>query len=450
MKKIILFGCLIVLILTLKYSVIAEPDSVRNSWSFQVEWKRTFGKTGNETVMDFLQTTDGGYALLGFSESNESFSDDYLLVKTNSSGHTIWNRTYSNYNDYPQSLIQTLDGGYAFVGTSIGFDNVTEEVNLIEITVIKTDSYGIQDWNYTLEGDAWGSTIIQTADNGYIFSANINNSMNLPVTALLKINSSGYYEWNQTLWDADIGYFESMIQTLDGGYAITATVGEEPNADILLMKVNGTGHQEWNKSYSRKALDREASIIQLANGSFVIAGTSGSEWHYTDIWLIKTDVNGEVIWNTTYGESLAREENDIIIQTIDGGFVVLGGKESLLYPASDVWVIKIDVNGQLEWETLIGKAQESDWAINIFQTAAGDFVIAGNTEGKMWLLKLKAIEDTTTETTPISTTTTIETTESTTTTTTPTTSVSTTGFLNPIIMFVVCVMIIRRRKRTSK
>ncbi len=446
MKKIILLGFLIALILTLKYSAIAEPNSIGNSWSFQIEWKRTFGETGNETVRDSVQTTDGGYALFGLTESNESYSFDFLLVKTNSSGYTKWNRTYNSYDDYAQSLIQTLDGGYALLGTSTEFDNVTMEINLSKIILIKTDNNGILNWSYTLDGFAWGSTIIQTADNGYIFLAGINNSKNIPVIALLKINSSGHYEWNKTLWDDDLGYFDSMIQTIDGGYAITVTVGEAPNTDFLLVKVNDTGQAEWNKSYSRKAFEAGASIIQLADSSFVIAGTSGSEWHYTDIWLIKTDSNGEVIWDTTYGGS-NREESWKIIQTSDGGFVILGGKQHVLYPKTDVWVIKADANGQIEWETSIGQSTESNWATNIFQTADGDFVIAGNTEEKMWLLKLKAIEDTTTDTTPISTTTTIETTES---NTTPTTPVSTPGFLTPIIMFLICVIVIRRRIINSK
>ncbi|MFX0152038.1 MAG: hypothetical protein ACFFAJ_14715 [Candidatus Hodarchaeota archaeon] len=415
-RKKILSGNIVLLILIFMSLGVVTPSNAANSANMrlEIEWEHYFGGSEGDAAHSIIQSSDGGFTILGLTESYGAGRFDIWLIKTNASGHHEWNKTFGGIHfDWPSkgnSLIQTQDDGYAFKGYTQGWNESGQIAN--EKFLMKTDSKGIQKWNYTVEGSA-GSTVIQTTDSGYVLLETINrdNESETQDLVLLKIDSSGNYVWNQTIYTFNGEVLVGpLIQTIDGGYTLLGSLGEYPDHDFLLIKIDSAGLAEWNKTYSRKNFNVGASVIQLADGCFILAGTSGYVGYLStgyavdnsEIWLIKTDVTGDPVWNTTLGFTSSNEEVTSMIQTADGGFLLAGITDK--YSVDSAWLAKTDSDGKLEWEMKIG--EDNKHVIeSVLQTADGGYVLAGSTgnplhggAGDMWLLKVQVTEGTTTTT----------------------------------------------------
>ncbi|MFQ5821905.1 MAG: hypothetical protein ACE5I5_18100, partial [Candidatus Heimdallarchaeota archaeon] len=141
---------------------------VKTDASGMTQWNRTYGSSGNDEVYAVIQTTDGGFALVGSTSSYGVYLDDFWLVKTDPRGMVQWNRTYgSPARDGASSVIQTADGGFILAGYTESY-----EVGFKDVWLVKTDAYGLIQWNYTCGGlaDEWASTVIKTEDGGFILA----------------------------------------------------------------------------------------------------------------------------------------------------------------------------------------------------------------------------------------------------------------------------------------
>jgi hypothetical protein len=208
-------------------------------------WSRTYGGPERDIARSIVQTSDGGYALAGYKDSSGVW--DSWLVKTDAAGNVQWNQTYAY--DYAYSVVQTSDGGYALAGY--------------------TDSYGAAPGSGG-EGDFW----------------------------LVKADASGTVQWNRTYggkwWD--IGY--ALVQTSDGGYAMAGvTYSHDTGAgDSLLVKVDSSGNAQWSRTYGGTSQDSFYSVIQTLDGGYALAGETSSYSVFRpdipDFWLVKTDDTG--------------------------------------------------------------------------------------------------------------------------------------------------------------
>ncbi len=193
-------------------------------------WSRTYGGTKDDWPFSIIQTLDGGYAITGYTESFGAGGQDFWLVKTYADGDVEWNKTYGNatHNEVGRSLIQTTDGGYAIAGYT-GRAGVGAEG--WDCWLVKTDDNGNMQWNrtyaYTQYHDE-ARCVIQTDDGGYIIAGSTYYAPGNSASDgwLVKTDAAGNMIWNKTYGDADINspdWFTSMIQTKDGGYAITGS-----------------------------------------------------------------------------------------------------------------------------------------------------------------------------------------------------------------------------------
>lgn len=210
--------------------------------------------------------------------------------------------------------------------------------------------------------------------------------------------------WTGLYGGADEDYARAVIQTSDGGFAITGDFGrvsgEPDSGDVWLMKVSSSGNQQWSKSYSGDKLDRGYALVQLSDDGFLIAGETSSRGNgFSDLWVLRTNSSGDTLWTKTYGGTGTEFAEDLKL-TGDGGFVVLGMTRSFGAGALDCWLVRCDANGDTLWTKTYGGIA-SDVVASIAETSDGGYAIIGNTfsfgeqgQPDMWLLRTDANGDT--------------------------------------------------------
>lgn len=280
-----------------------------------------------------------------------------------------------------------------------------------DVYFVKTFPNGSLEWKQMI-GSAKDEeriySIIQTADGGYML-AGFTDSYFFVGDALyiLKLSSNGIQEWYKAYGGFSDREFEkahSMVETKDGGFALagyTTTYGSYPKQlekdDVWLVKVNANGIIQWNKTYGDKEKEGAYSLIQTSDEGFVMAGYTTSEKTKEDVYVIKTDNNGTMEWSKTYGG----KESDIaysLIQSEDGNLVLTGYTESTCSTDSNsknknAMIMKMNLEGKVLWDYSIGGPNNEEMN-SIIQASDGDFVLAGYTDpyGKgmheMWIMRI--------------------------------------------------------------
>ena len=214
---------------------------------------------------------------------------------------------------------------------------------------------------------AEGTSGQQTLDGGFVILGFVRNPDNYNDDVwLIKTDSQGNEEWNETFGGSENDRGNSVQQTTDGGYIITGYTESFGNGgfDVWLIKTDSQGNEEWNQTFGGNNDDAGTSVRQTIDGGFIIIGSTG----YT-CWLIKTDDNGNEIWNISFPSLFNGRSID---QTNDGGFIITGRSES-----NEVELIKIDEGGNIEWINNIDYNAYFTDAQSIEQTSDEGFIIAG-------------------------------------------------------------------------
>ena len=337
---------------------------------------KTFGGSFWDYGNSVAQNTDGGYIIVGETSSSENGSSDVWLIKTDSQGKEEWNQTFDgNDKDCGNYVQPTLDGGYIIAG-STGSDYY------YNVWLIKTDSQGKEEWNRTFGGSNYdfGNFVQQTIDGGYIITGEVSSSGNGSSDVLLiKTDSEGQEEWIHTFGGGDYDRGYSIEQTNDGGYIITGSTRSYGNGsdDVWLIKTDSEGIEEWNQNFGGGYIDFGHSIQQTLDNGYVITGYTQSYGNgSSDVWLIKTDFQGQEEWNRTFGGSYVDFGNSIQ-QTSDGGYIIAGSKGTDNY--SDLWLIKTDYQGNEEWNKTFG-GSDYDFGNAVQQTTDDGYIITGHTK----------------------------------------------------------------------
>jgi hypothetical protein len=316
--------------------------------AYAVAFAKTYGGTGNDRASYVLQTSDGGYIVVGDTGSLGADSVDIFLVKTDANGNIIWAKTYGGIVDeYAHSVLQTSDGGYIVAGETHSFGAGWHDVLLI-----KTDANGNVIWAKTYGGTSWdvARSVQQTSDGGYIVAGYTDSfGAGGPDFFLIKIDANGNISWAKTYGGTYSDWARSVQQTSDGGYIVagyTLSFGAGYE-DIFLIKTDANGNVQWAKTYGGTSGDLAYSVHQTSDGGYIVAGTTGSFGAGGDnFFLIKTDANGNIIWAKTYGGT-DWDYASSVHQTSDGGYIVAGYTLSFGAGIWDAFLIKTDANGNI-------------------------------------------------------------------------------------------------------
>jgi len=332
-------------------------------------WERTYGGDGNDFGNFAMQTIDNGYIVAG--QTNSFINRGVYLIKTDAVGDTSWTNRYgSSYYDYAQSVIQTFDGGYILGGSQY-------QSSQYDPFLVKTDASGEMLWSRTYGGTQsdWGFFAIQTSDSGFVITGR--KYAYPPATdydvLLIRANTSGSEIWSRTYDNGYVGY--CVQETNDGGFVVagwTESLGEGLYSNSYILKTNASGYMEWEFAYGTDFPDEAKFISLISDDEYIVTGYTG-----LSVWLLKLDSSGDTIWTRTYGGSYT-DKGYCVSQTTDGGYIIVGETDSYGSGLLDVYVIKTDSEGNLLWSQTYG-GSNNDGGRSISQTDDGGYIIAGYT-----------------------------------------------------------------------
>jgi predicted secreted protein len=170
-----------------------------------------------------------------------------------------------------------------------------------------------------------------------------------------------------------------LVQTSDGGYVITGDTDSygTGGVDLWIVKTDTDGNMQWSKTFGGLVYDSGYSVVQTNDGGYALAGYTASFGSSYDFWLVKTDTNGNLIWAKTYGGT-SDDYAYSVVQTNDGGYALAGYTNSIGAGSSDAWLVKTDANGNTQWNKTYGGAS-TDYAYSVIQAKDGAYAIAGHT-----------------------------------------------------------------------
>jgi fibronectin type 3 domain-containing protein len=309
---------------------------------------------------------------------------------------SAWEMLYTS--GFASSIAQTYDGGYVLAGVDSGDS----------IWVLKLMPNGTVDWMQTY-GERVNKTVSiqQTSDDGYILAGVDTNG----TIWALKLAADGTEAWYDEFVGGKGDERVAIQQTADGGYVLAGTLNiGDSDYDIWVLKLNPDRTENWSKIYGGSNLDLAGSIQQTADSGYIVAGSTLSFGHGGyDIWMLKLDINGEDLWEqdqteplpavdppdgSTYGSG-DKEKSVSIDQTDDGGYIIAATKSRMIFIVEyfDIWILKLDSSGNLAWEVTFDGGEDEE-AASIEQTSDGGYIVAGSTRSygagdyDMWLLKL--------------------------------------------------------------
>jgi hypothetical protein len=416
-------------------------------------WDITLGGNSYDNASAMVSTSDGGTVIAGGSISNASGdksenskgSYDYWIVKLNSRGQKVWDKTIgTSYGDTSCTIITTTDGGFVLAGhspASISGDKSESSKGGADYWIVKLNSNGQKVWDKTIGGrfEEGYPTLVATADGGFVVSGysdspisgdKSENSKGSIDYWIVKFNSNGLKVWDKTIGGSGWDFLVEMIATTDGGFVIAGgsyspvsgdkSESSKGGVDYWIAKINGNGQKIWDKTIGTSLVDFEypSAIVATADGGFVIAGSSSSNISgdksenskgNSDYWIIKLNSNGQKLWDKTIGGNDS-DTPSAMTPTNDGGIMVVGSSSSNISGDKsenskggyDCWIVKLNSNGQKVWDKTIG-GSGGDGAVAAISNSDGSLVIAGgsasnisgdkseNSKGNndYWVIKLK-------------------------------------------------------------
>jgi hypothetical protein len=363
------------------------------------QWIKTYGGKGQDWVSSIQQTSEGGYVMAGVIDYYGAGKGDVWVLKLDGNGNVQWQKSYyGTAKDYASSIQQTSEGGYIVAGITESFGAGSDDV-----WVLKLDGNGNVQWQKTYGGTILdrASSIQQTSEGGYIVAGWTRSFGAGDCDAwVLKLDSNGNVQWQKTYGSTQSDRTSSIQQTSEGGYIVAGYTdsfgGASTYGDAWILKLDGNGNVQWQKTYDTNA-GSAYSIQQTSDGGYIVAGTylfHPYDVPYDDAWVMKLDGDGNVQWQKSYGNT-NHDSAHSIQQTADGGYIVAGGTSSFNAGNGDAWVLKLDGNGNVQWQKTYGRIYRDSSAYSIQQTADGGYIVAGWTDSLIggggrdaWVMKL--------------------------------------------------------------
>ena len=323
---------------------------VKTNGTGVTQWTQDYGDSGSEEAHSIQLTHDGGFIFTGYSNSMNGKGDVYL-VRTDGDGKMLWEKTYGGLGiDGGNCVWETKDHGFVIAGETYSYGHGT-----VNAYMIRTDEKGDTLWTKVFGGNGieQGNSVQETADGGFIVTGRTNSfGAGDYDVYLIRTDSKGNKIWMQTFGGTGSEEGKSVQETADGGFIIagyTMSYGKG-GADVFLVRADKDGNQIWAQTFGGATDDFGRAAEETHDGGFVVVGYSNSFGNGVEAYLVRTDAEGNKVWQYTYGED-SDDFGNSVDQTKDGGFVIGGstvkssGGETA-EKIKNVYLIKTDASGK--------------------------------------------------------------------------------------------------------
>jgi len=338
-----------------------------------------WGGTGNDYGASIAQTSDGGYVVTGQTESYGAGYANMFIAKYADDGSLSWDQTWGGaVSDSGNSIIQTNDGGYAVTGETQSYGNGSSDMFIAKYTDDGTLSWD-QTWGGT--GNNFGSSVVQTSDNGYAVVGSTQDEGAGDIDMFItKYAANGDLSWAKTWGGIDYYYGNSIIQSSDGGYIVVGDFldSDTGNSDMFISKYTDNGNLSWIQNWIGIDFESGSSVIQSGDGGYVVTGITNSYGAgNNDMFIAKYANDGNLSWSKTWGGT-GDDEADEITNTNDGGYIVTGETSSYGAGYFDIFIAKYTADGSLSWSQTWG-GLDDEYGSSTTQINDGSYVVTGST-----------------------------------------------------------------------
>lgn len=371
---------------------------------------KLYGGSKNEFFKTVIKI-DGGYMACGQTGSNDSDvsgnngSDDIWLVKLDTAGNIIWQKALGGPNyDVVNQMIMTSDGNFIIVGYVVYTSFGSPQMNSSDFLFMKVDASGNFIWNWTFGGlwDDHANSVIETNDGGCVIVGSIGHKSpfsNYPTTDawMIKLDKNFYKVWEKLSGGSGDDSYNKIIKSPDGGYLLTGGTssndlisGYHAGSDAWVSKLDNDFNTVWQKLIGGSGQDGLSGMFVTKDGNYLLSGLTnsnngdiiGQHGDY-DGWVLKLDLNGNVLWQKTLGGTRS-EYGSPAIECLDGSYLVgintssNDGDVTSLYSNSfqDAWLVNLDKNGTIKWKKTLGGSSH-DGLSPFIQRRDSSFVLAG-------------------------------------------------------------------------
>ncbi len=280
-------------------------------------------------------------------------------------------------NDIGEDIQPTSDGGFILVGSTASSGDGNTDIYLL-----KVDSLCGYQWSFALGGieNDWGYSVQQTQDKGYIVASSTNSYGNSYQACLMKRDSLGGYVWQKTYGGEDWDFVYDIAKTYDNGFVFCGETynNTNGNSDVWVVKTNNQGDTLWTRTIGGSLADKGNSIIETADSNILVAGVRTTISDSTQAYVLKFDKDGVLIWDSLYGGTAYEGANDIIT-TQDGNIVFTGTSTSFGVGDKDYYVVKINQNGNIIWEQVFNDVGDEE-GFAIHEISNGNLMNVGYTK----------------------------------------------------------------------
>lgn len=411
-----------------------EPSNENEKVKGELSWSKTYGGTQDEYMTGVVKTNDGGFIVLGYTQSNDgdviksNSMIDIWLSKYDSSGNLVWSKTIGgSNNDYGTSIIPTKDGNFVIAGYSASNDgDVPGNLGMHDFYVCKINNNGDILWskNYGFMSHDHAHKIIETQDGGFFVGGyadyagiegtpgdgNHGEGHSLKGNKSsakhgvgeyfgIRLDSNGNFKWYRYFGGTQNDRINDIVEANDGGFVLVGysesvdfdITNNKGSYDYWILKLDASGHLHWKKNFGGTGIDQANSVAKTDNNSYMIVGRSNStdgdiskNIGNFDAWVIHVNDHGELLWEKSFG-SPEFDAANTIKKLKNGSFGIVGSSRGNIDGTTnkgqnDYWIFEIDnrPNTSIHWQKTVG-GDQIDIANDFIQTEDG-FVIIGDTQ----------------------------------------------------------------------
>jgi hypothetical protein len=349
-----------------------------------VRWQTTIGGPGQDEIRDIRITSDGEIVAAGSTAAPGNGDMNLWVIKLNGSGDIVMQKEYGgDGEDEARGLLEAPDGALIVAGSTTSFGAGDQDV-----WILKLSSSGVIEWQqaYGESANEAAHAIVAAGDGGFAVAGWTDASGSRDVW-MLRLDDQGAIIWQKRYGGAMADEARDLLHTSDGGFLIaseSASFGTDSNPDVWLLKLDAGGVIEWQRSIEAGGATVLNALHATSDGGIIAGGkVQSNPADAEDLWLMKLDLLGQVQWQRAYGGDL-HESAAAILETFDGGYLAAGTTESYGVRQKDVWILKLDDSGEVDEQCALGEEPavilayppatgiESAAAISVSTAASGD------------------------------------------------------------------------------